>query len=171
MFLAGTVNRCYRSPVPVNQPTLETIMKKIILSILVCLLAGLAGAAELTWSTDLPAAIAQAKKDKKMVLMDFTGSDWCGWCIKLKKEVFNKPEFAKYAAENLVLVELDFPNKKPQSAELKKANAALQEKYKVDGFPAIVVLNGEGKEVWKQVGYMPGGPAAWIAALDKAKKK
>ena len=146
-------------------------MKKLALGLLMGWLALHAGAAELKWETDLPAAQAQAKKEKKMVLMDFTGSDWCGWCIKLNKEVFNTDDFAKYAADNLVLVELDFPSKKKQTAELKKANAALKEKYGADGFPTIVVVNGEGKELWKQVGYMPGGPKAWIAELDKAKKK
>ena len=146
-------------------------MKRIALGMLGCWLALQVGAAELKWSTDLPAAIAQAKKEKKMVLMDFTGSDWCGWCIKLNKEVFNTDDFAKYAAENLVLVELDFPNKKKQTAELKKANEALKEKYGADGFPTIVVVNSEGKELWKQVGYMAGGPKAWIAKLDEAKKK
>ncbi len=128
-------------------------------------------AAELKWTTDLPAAIAQAKKEKKMVLMDFTGSDWCGWCIKLNKEVFNTDEFAKYAADNLVLVELDFPSKKKQAPELKKANEALKDQYKATGFPTIVVLNGDGKQAWKQVGYLAGGPKVWIAELDKAKVK
>ena len=65
--------------------------------------------------------------------MDFTGSDWCPWCIKLDKDIFSKPEFADYAKTNLVLVQLDFPNQKPQSDDLKKANAALQAKYDHEG--------------------------------------
>ena len=146
-------------------------MKTLIATVLTTWLAFTVTAGELTWLTDLPAAQAQAKKEKKLVLMDFTGSDWCGWCIKLNKEVFNTPEFAKYAKDNLVLVELDFPRNKPQTAALKKANEALQAKHGADGFPTIVVLNSDGKEVWKQVGYMPGGPTAWIAKLDDAKKK
>ncbi len=127
--------------------------------------------AEFSWGTDLPAATAQTKKEKKLVVMDFTGSDWCGWCIKLKKEVFDTPDFAKYAKDNLVLVEVDFPSKKKMSAELKKANDALKDKYDANGFPTIVVLNGEGKQVWKQVGYMAGGPKAWTEKLDDARKK
>jgi protein disulfide-isomerase len=136
------------------------------------LAAQLPARAELSWGTDADAALAQAKKEKKLVVMNFTGSDWCGWCIKLKKEVFDTGEFSTYTKDNLVLVEVDFPSKKPQSAALKKANEALKEKYAANsGFPTIVVLNGEGKQVWKQVGYMPGGPKAWISKLDEAKKK
>ena len=146
-------------------------MKKLALGLLMGWLALHAGAAELKWETDLPAAQAQAKKEKKMVLMDFTGSDWCGWCIKLNKEVFSTKEFQDYAKDNLVLVELDFPSKKKQTDALKKANEKLKNKYEADGFPTIVVLNSGGKEVWKQVGYMAGGPTAWIAKLDEAKKK
>ncbi len=146
-------------------------MKTLTAALLTTWLAFTAQAAELKWGTDLPAAQAQAKKENKLVLMDFTGSDWCGWCIKLNKEVFNTPEFAAYAKDNLVLVELDFPSKKPQAAALKKTNEALKNQYGADGFPTIIVLNGEGKQVWKQVGYMAGGPKAWIAKLDAAKKK
>jgi thioredoxin-related protein len=145
-------------------------MNKLIFSLTAALLAGpLAALAEEKWSTDLPASQAAAKKDKKLVLVNFTGSDWCGWCKKLQAEVFTTKEFDTYAKDKLVLVEIDFPNQKKQSAELKKANSALQEKYKAQGFPTIVVLNGEGKEVWRQVGYMPGGPKAWIAKLDSLK--
>jgi protein disulfide-isomerase len=134
-------------------------------------LAWQAGAADATWMTDLPAAQKKAKAEKKLVLMDFTGSDWCGWCKKLDKEVFSTPEFKDYAKDNLVLVELDFPRAKQQSATLKQANAKLKEQYDVRGFPTIVVLNGDGKEVWTQRGYMAGGPSAWIAKLNEAKKK
>jgi protein disulfide-isomerase len=147
-------------------------MKKLLLTLVAGLVAcAFTARAELAWGTDLDAALAQAKKEKKLVVMDFTGSDWCGWCIKLKKEVFDTDDFAKYAKDNLVLVEVDFPSKKKQSDELKKANNKLKNKYGADGYPTIVVLNSEGKEVWKQVGYMAGGPKAWTARLDEAKKK
>ena len=145
-------------------------MNKSFLSLLAVLLASqMTVLAEVKWSTDLPAAQTEAKKDKKIVLVNFTGSDWCGWCKKLQAEVFTTKEFDTFAKGKLVLVEIDFPNQKKQSAELKKANAALQEKYKASGFPTIVALNGEGKEVWRQVGYMPGGPKAWIAKLESLK--
>ena len=145
-------------------------MRKIAIGILVCGALLQAGAAELNWLTDLPKAQAKAKEEKKLVMLDFTGSDWCGWCIKLNKEVFSKPEFAEYAGKNLILVEVDFPRTKKQSAELKKANAALQEKYKIQGYPTIIVLNSDGKKVG-ELGYEPGGPKPFIAGLEKLKQK
>ena len=139
-----------------------------------CLLAVLAllgvNAAASEWLTDLPKAQARAKEEKRMVLLDFTGSDWCGWCIKLHNEVFSKPEFAEYARKNLVLVEVDFPKKKKLSAEQKRANDALQQKYRIEGYPTIIVLNGEGKKIG-ELGYMPGGPKAFLAELEKVKGK
>lgn len=145
-------------------------MKKLALCLLTCFTVLQLKAAELAWMTDLPKAQAQAKTEKKLVMLDFTGSDWCGWCIKLNKEVFNTPEFIEYAKKNVVPVEVDFPNKKKQTAELKKANDALQAKYGIKGYPTIVVLNGDGKKVG-QLGYMKGGPKAFIAELEKLKGK
>ncbi len=130
-----------------------------------CALAPMARAAE-GWMTDPDKGVATAKGTKKLVLMDFTGSDWCGWCIKLNKEVFSQPEFQQYAKDNLVLVELDFPKGKPQSADEKARNEKLAQQYGVQGFPTIVVLNGEGKKVG-ELGYMKGGPKAFIEALEK----
>src|SRR6266478_1722708 len=131
-------------------------MKKILVSLCAGLALMKAGAEELQWLTDVPKAVEKAKAENKLVMLDFTGSDWCGWCIKLHKEVFSQSEFADYAKKNLVLVEVDFPRRKEQSAELKKANQALQEKYKIDGFPTIIVLDGTGQKVG-QLGFMPGG--------------
>lgn len=148
----------------------EIIMKKIAIGLVMCVAALQLSAAEGQWLTDLPKAQTQAKSEKKLVMMDFTGSDWCGWCIKLNKEVFSQKEFVDYAKANLVLVELDFPNKKPQTEELKKANHALQKKYGIEGYPTIIVLDGDGKQIGK-LGYMKGGPKVFIAALEKIKKK
>jgi protein disulfide-isomerase len=128
-------------------------------------------AADLNWGTDLPKAQAQAKADHKMVLLDFTGSDWCGWCIKFDKETLSTDKFADYAKAHLELVVVDFPNKKPQSDALKAVNKALGDKYGVDGYPTFVVLNSDGKEIGRQVGYAPGGPEAFIAQLEGYNKK
>jgi thioredoxin-related protein len=145
-------------------------MKKLVLGTIAALALISATAAEsVNWLTDLPKAQAAAKAEKKLVLLDFTGSDWCGWCIKLNKEVFSQPEFAEYAKKNLVCVEVDFPSKKKLSAEQKQANDALAKKYKIEGYPTIVVLDGDGKKVG-ELGYMKGGPKAFIAELDKLKK-
>jgi protein disulfide-isomerase len=149
-------------------------MKQLILSLAAGLMAfsfTISASAELKWSTDLPSAIAQAKKENKLVFMDFTGSDWCGYCIQLKKDVFDTKEFEAYAKDNLVLVEVDFPRKKKQAPELAKSNESLQDQYKPPGFPTIVVLNPAGKEVWRNSGHTLGGPSGWISKLNAAKKK
>jgi thioredoxin-related protein len=145
-------------------------MKKIVFYLMMCWMAGNLVAADAQWLTSVPDAQALAKKENKLVLMDFTGSDWCSWCKKLDAEVFTKSQFIDYAKANLVLVQVDFPNSKPQSPELQKANKALQSKYKVDGYPTLVVIKPDGTVVWQQVGYLAGGPPAVIAELDKAKK-
>ena len=146
-------------------------MKQILITMLAATVLWQVNAAEATWLTDLPKAQAQAKAENKIVLLDFTGSDWCGWCIKFRKEVLDTPEFQAYAAKNVVLVELDYPHKKVQSADLKKANAALKTKYDVHGFPTLLALNPAGKEIGRQVGYAQGGPAAFIAKLEKFRGK
>ncbi|HEY5769113.1 MAG TPA: thioredoxin family protein, partial [Terrimicrobium sp.] len=120
------------------------------------------------WQTDYSAALEQAGKENKMVLLDFTGSDWCGWCIKLKKDTFSKPEFQKFAEGSLVLVELDFPRKKEQSAELKKQNQELAEKFGIEGFPTLVLLDPQGKEAARNVGYLPGGPEGFVKWVEAA---
>ena len=145
------------------------LMKKTTIGLLALCALLQAGAAEAKWLTDLPKAQAQAKKENKQVLMDFTGSDWCGWCIKLDKEVFGTKQFAEYATKNLVLVKLDFPRKVQQSEALKKANAALKEQFTIEGFPTLIALKGDGTELWRQVGYMEGGPKAWTEKLASLK--
>jgi thioredoxin-related protein len=146
-------------------------MKRIMIALLAgCVLAQVR-AADLNWLTSLPKAEQQAKDENKLVLMDFTGSDWCPWCKKLDKDTLNTSTFADYAQTNLVLVLVDFPAHKEQSAELKSANAALQRQYGVDGYPTLIAVKPDGTVVWKQVGYREGGPSALINKLDAAKGK
>jgi thioredoxin-related protein len=116
------------------------------------------------WLTDFNAAQGAARSQNKLILVNFTGSDWCGWCIKLKNEVFTKSEFDAFASQNLVLLEIDFPRKKALSAAAKKANGALADKYKVTGYPTLHVLDGDGKSLG-QLGYVPGGANAFVAKL------
>src|SRR5688572_1046208 len=97
------------------------------------------------WHTDLGAAQAKAYAENRFVLVNFTGSDWCSWCVRLKDEVFSKPEFERFAGNHLVLVEVDFPRRKPQNPAQKQANKALAEKYFVQGYPTVVVLNSKGE--------------------------
>ena len=146
-------------------------MKKIVIALLMCCAMVQLHAADLTWLTNVPQAKQQAKDQNKLVFMDFTGSDWCGWCKKMDADTFSKPEFADYAQKNLVLVQLDYPQNKPQSEDLKNANAALAQKYNIEGYPTLIAMKPDGTVVWKQVGYLEGGPKALIAALDSAKNK
>jgi thioredoxin-related protein len=125
--------------------------------------------AETAWLTDYKQAQQQAKATNKLLLLDFTGSDWCGWCIKLRREVFSQPEFQQYANKNLVLLEIDFPRAKEQTKAIRVQNQSLAEQYGIQGFPTIVVLNGAGKVVG-QLGYMEGGANAFIAELEKLRK-
>jgi thiol-disulfide isomerase/thioredoxin len=129
-----------------------------------------AGAEELQWLTDLPKAQTVAKSENKLILMDFNGSDWCPPCKELRA-VLSTKTFANYAKTNLVLVDIDFPHNKEQSEALKKANEALQEKYNIEGFPTVIVLNGEGKEVSRTVGFGGQSASQLIDELDKLKKK
>jgi thioredoxin-related protein len=122
------------------------------------------------WQTDYKTALEQAAKQNKYVLLDFTGSDWCGWCIQLSKDTFSKPAFKEYADKNLILVELDFPNNKMQSDLLIKQNQELQQKYQVEGFPTLILLDPKGREVARNVGYLQGGPQGFINWVKSAQK-
>ena len=124
--------------------------------------------AESAWLTDLAAAKKQAAEEKKPILMFFTGSDWCGWCKKLHADVLDKKDFQDFAKESVILLELDFPNSIPQSDELKKQNKALGEKFKVSGYPTMVLVAPDGeKELDRTVGY----DSDLVKKLKKAVKK
>ena len=136
----------------------------LVSTILGCSL--LSARAEGDWLTDFSKAQADAKAKHKLLLADFTGSDWCVWCKKLEAEVFSQPEFQNYAKDHLVLLRVDFPRKTAQSPETRKQNSELAEKYGIQGFPTIVVLNGDGKQVG-ELGYEPGGASAFVKQLQK----
>jgi thioredoxin-related protein len=101
------------------------IMKKIIFAFVFVLGTITMHGQELKWETNLDVAMKISKKTKKPMLLFFTGSDWCGWCIRLQKEVLQTPEFAKWAKKNVVLVELDFPRKTPQDAAIQKTKSRI----------------------------------------------
>ena len=110
--------------------------------------------AEVVWLTDYEAAKKQAAEQKKPILMFFTGSDWCGWCKKLHADVLDKKDFQDFAKDSVILLELDFPNAIPQSDALKKQNKELGKKFKVDGYPTMVLVAPDGeKELDRTVGY------------------
>ncbi|MEN3370140.1 MAG: hypothetical protein V7609_2283 [Verrucomicrobiota bacterium] len=126
--------------------------------------------AENSWETDFKKAQQQAKAGHKLLFINFTGSDWCGFCIKLDKDILSKPQFKDFATKNLVLMEIDFPRRKEQSSAVKEQNEKLAQQYEVQGFPTLVVLNGDGREVWRYDGYFPGGADAFIAQLERLRK-
>ena len=147
-------------------------MKKIAIALIACWTLLQAYAAEDgQWLTDFSKAQAQAKKENKLVLMDFNGSDWCPPCKALKKNVFSTSEFSTYARKNLVLVDVDFPRHTAQAAELKKANQALSEKHKIEVFPTVIVVDADGKQVKRIEGYDGKNAKEFIADLEKLKKR
>jgi protein disulfide-isomerase len=127
-------------------------------------------AAKAGWLTSYDQAQKEAQEKHKLLLMDFTGSDWCGWCIMLDKEVFSKPEFKEYANNHLVLLELDFPRTRKMPPETVAQNERLLMKYGVQGFPTVVVFDSAGKPLGA-LGYTAGGPQAFIAQLEKLRSK
>lgn len=118
------------------------------------------------WTEDFEAAKAQAREEGKDLLIDFTGSDWCGWCIRLDDEVFSKEPFKAEAPKKYVLVSLDFPRAKEQDEAIKKQNAELQRRFGIEGFPTIYLADAEGRP-YARTGYQPGGPEKYLAHLDE----
>jgi thioredoxin-related protein len=124
------------------------------------------------WTDNYAQAVETARAEKKDLLLDFTGSDWCGFCKLLDKEVFSTPQFATWAKKNVILVQVDFPHQTPLTDEVKKQNSGLAAKYPVNGYPTIVIIKPSGKEIAKEVGYNPGsGAAAFIRGLETQMKK
>lgn len=152
-------------------------MKKIIVALLLFAGSFAAEAQELVWETNVTKAMAISNETKKPLLLFFTGSDWCGWCIRLQKEVLKTPEFASWAKQNVVLVELDYPRRAPQTPEIKKQNEELQMAFGIQGFPTIILANAttkEGKVNFEGIGstgYVAGGPTAWLAVANGFLKK
>ena len=122
------------------------------------------------WLTDLSVVQARAKEEGKPILMDFTGSDWCGWCIKLKKEVFSKPAFIDYANEHIILMTIDFPKRKQQAESLKDQNNTLLDTYGINSFPTIILVDAEGN-LLGETGYRRGGPEPYVEHLKSLLNK
>ena len=122
------------------------------------------------WLTRFGEAQEIARKEKNVIFVNFTGSDWCPWCVRLHDEVLKKPSFLDYAGKNLVLLMVDFPRRKSQTKEQQQANQALAEKYGIRGFPTILLLNPDGSVI-ARTGYRRGGADSYVQHLKKLLKK
>lgn len=148
-------------------------MKKIFIAML--LLAGSLAtqAQDIYWETNLNKAAEQAMKENKPLLLFFTGSDWCGWCIRLQKEVLKTPEFADWAIKNVVLVELDFPRRSQLPPDIQQQNAQLQQILEVRGYPTVWLVTPTKKDGKMNLsklgstGYVAGGPSKWLESANQ----
>jgi protein disulfide-isomerase len=125
------------------------------------------------WQTDYEQALAAAKAGNKCILLDFTGSDWCGPCIQMNKVVFSKAAFLTYAEKNLILVEVDYPQHKKLPEKVTNQNERLMHEYGIDnsGFPTVILLNPDGKILGQLEGYGGERPADIIAWVEKLRGK
>lgn len=134
---------------------MRTTLAAILMLIAVAAMSPLAavevdakGARKGVWSSDYPAVKAAAEAEKAPLFLLFTGSDWCHWCKLMDKQVFSKPEWQTFAAQNLYLAYLDFPSDKvKQPEELHNQNVRLREDFNVEGYPTMILLDHEGKQL------------------------
>jgi len=152
-------------------------MKKIALIVFLTFSVSFVQAQELTWHTDVNKASDLAIKNQKPILLFFTGSDWCGWCIKLQTEVFKTPEFIKWASENVILVELDFPRRKQLAPELAQQNRNFEQMFGIRGYPTVWLVSPalvDGKMTFNRLGstgYVAGGPQGWLPGANQILSK
>ncbi len=142
-------------------------MKRTILPLCGALLLACSPRSEratFAWRTDLAQAAADARQTQRPLLLNFSGSDWCGWCKRLDAEVFSQPAFRDYAATDLVCVLADFPRRTKLDDALQAQNERLRRHFGVQGFPTLLLFSSAG-ELIGQLGYQPGGPDAFIQTL------
>jgi protein disulfide-isomerase len=126
---------------------------------------------KLNWHTSIPDVYEISKTTGKPIFAFFTGSDWCGWCHKLQREVFAKPAFIDWANRNVILLELDFPRKKQLSAELTQQNAELQQAFRVGSFPTIWIFFLDKDEVSKKINISALGSLGYPPTAEPGKEE
>ena len=132
--------------------------------------AALSTRSNLPWLTQYSRAREHSQASGKPMLIYFSGLGWCYWCGKLDEEVFSAPEFERFAQENLILLNIDFPRKVAQTASIAdKFNADLAGSFGITGVPSLVLVSPDGKTLGK-FGYRQGGAAVYIEAIEKALK-
>ena len=127
-----------------------------------------ASESSLVWFERYDDALAEAKASGKLVLANFTGSDWCKWCVKLENDVLETEEFEQWSTDRVVLLKLDYPRSGNQTDAIREQNDSLKKKYQITSFPTVLMLNGDGNVVGK-MGYMPQ-PSAWISRVESQLK-
>ncbi len=140
-------------------------MKALLLAACGLMLAAVPATAADGWMTDWAAAKAESKTSEKPILLLLTGSDWCTWCIKLEKSVFETATFRDFAKDHLVLMEADYPRKSEQPAELKTQNKQLKKDYLAGGYPTVWLLDAEGRKLSEDLGEFGHDPEAWVKKL------
>jgi thioredoxin-related protein len=121
------------------------------------------------WETDYVEALRKARESRKMILLQFTGSDWCSNCIWMEKEVLSTPQFKDYARENFVLLKIDFPQRTRQPEALRQQNDILAREYRLEVFPTFVILNSQGLRV-TDFPFEPGDPDRFLRILKNVPK-
>ena len=140
-------------------PTTTAVSEKVVVS------------DELSWFTDFQKANAESKKTNKPIFAFFTGSDWCGWCRKLQADVFRKESFIKWAKEEVILLELDFPRRTALPEKLKKQNYELARLLKVKGYPTVWILSTNENPETKQVNLNLWGSTGYPSGATKGKEE
>jgi protein disulfide-isomerase len=127
----------------------------------------------LTWYVDILQAQAISDSTGKPIFAFFTGSDWCGWCHKLQREVFAKPAFKDWAKKNMILLELDYPRNKQLDPAQAQHNAELQQVFRVTGYPTIWIFHLKRDEANQKMNIMPlgslGYPSGAIPGQEEVK--
>lgn len=151
-------------------------MKKIILLSIfsLFLLTSFSQEKNSMWLTNIDQAIAQSMETEKPIMLFFTGSDWCGWCKRLVKEVFDQKEFKDWAKDKIIPVELDFPRRTKLDENLVAQNRQLQRLFAVQGYPTIWLVRPQYQEENKvnfeklgKTGYVRGGVSNWIQSAEQ----
>jgi thioredoxin-related protein len=149
------------------------ILRSLLIAVITCSVfsGGLFSAEQKTpWETDYAAAVQRAEKENKILLLNFTGSDWCRPCKQLAIEVLETPEMAAYGQTRIVMVYLDFPRRQELPPALKAQNEKLAEHFGVDGYPTVLLVTPNGMRLGS-LGYMEGGPKTFIRAIERLAAK
>lgn len=148
-------------------------MKTLLLVILSCALVTFHAHAAPPegWTDNYAQAVQQARAEKKYLLLDFTGSDWCTFCKAFDREVLETPQFKAWAKKNVVLVQVDFPHQTPLSDAVKSQNSTLAAKYPLKGYPTVVITDTTGRSLARVNGYRPGAGSSYVRDLETMLKK